>query len=331
MNKKISIIGAGSWGTTLAVILAKAGVKIKLHSLFPEHNCRMETAGENQDFLPGFPFPENLQVESSTDAIFKNKIILLAIPVKFLRSSLKKLKTHYSYQKGHTLVSVIKGIENGTLKRPSQIIREELVNGKIAVLSGPTIAKEVASGVPTTCVIAAGENKLAAQLRGLLSTNTFRVYSSSDLIGVELSGALKNIIAIACGISDGLGFGVNTKAALVTRGLAEISRLGKKMGAAKRTFAGISGVGDLATTCFSYNSRNRFVGEQIGKGRKLKDIISEMNMVAEGVNTVKSAYNLSQKSKIEMPITTEVYRVLYRRKSPDKAVSDLMLRKLKSE
>ncbi len=213
----------------------------------------------------------------------------------------------------------------------SEVIREELGDVKIAVISGPTIAHEVAKGLPTTAVVASYDPAVRSYLQGIFMNDRFRIYTNSDVIGVELGGSLKNVIAISCGISDGLGFGTNTKAAILARGLAEISRLGIAMGAKASTFSGLSGLGDLVTTCISEYSRNRFVGEQIGKGKSLKQIRSSMQMVAEGVPTAKSAHELSLKYKVDMPITKEVYRVLYKNKSPRLAVRNLMMREKKEE
>jgi len=213
----------------------------------------------------------------------------------------------------------------------SEIIHEELGSVKFATLSGPTIAHEVANGVPTVAVIASHDKKVRETLQDIFMTGRFRIYTNDDVVGVELGGSLKNVIAIACGISDGLGFGTNTKAAILSRGLAEISRLGHAMGADAKTFSGISGLGDLVTTCISQHSRNRFVGEQLGKGKSLKQIESHMQMVAEGVPTAKSAHALSLKYKVDMPIAREVYMVLYKNKSPLKTFKDLMLRKKKEE
>lgn len=331
MKTKISIIGAGSWGTTLAVILAKKGLDVELHSVFKKHNLKMQREKENRLFLKDVKFPLRLKVNLSLPAALNNEIIIIAIPVKFVRKVLKKIKRQNFELEGKFFLSVSKGIEDKSLKRVSQIIKEELGNVKTAVLSGPNIANEVLRGVPSTAVIASENKKAAQRLQKLLSTPTFRVYLHKDVIGVELGGALKNIIAIACGISDGLGFGANTKAAVVTRGLVEIMRLGRKLGASPSVFWGISGLGDLVTTCFSPYSRNRQVGERIGKGEKLKDILQKMQMVAEGVETVKSAFHLSKKLGVDMPITREVYCVLYRNKPPKKGVEDLMVRPLKRE
>ncbi|OPX28508.1 MAG: hypothetical protein B1H08_05770 [Candidatus Omnitrophica bacterium 4484_171] len=331
MKDRISIIGAGSWGTTLAVIIAGKGIDVELHSVFGEHNLKMQKEHQNKLFLKGIVFPPKLKINSSLKEVLRNEIIIIAVPVKFLRSIIRRVKRTKKSLKGKIFLSAAKGIEANSFKRPSEIIKEELRNVKTAVLSGPTIAREVASGVPTACVIASENKHTAKKLQKVVSTPRFRVYYHHDVIGVELGGALKNIIAIACGISDGLGFGTNTKAAILSRGLVEIARLGKKLGAKEVTFNGISGLGDLATTCFSPYSRNRFVGEKIGKGGKLRNVLARMNMVAEGINTVKSVYFLSKKKKIDMPITKEVYLVLYKNKSPRRAVRDLMSRPLKPE
>ena len=331
MKEKISIIGAGSWGTTLAVIIARKGIDVELHSVFSEHNLKMQKERQNKLFLKGIVFPPKLNVNSSLKEVLKNEITIVAVPVKFLRSIIRRIKHTNKSLKGKIFLSVAKGVEGNSFKRPSEIIKEELNDVKTAVLSGPTIAKEVVSEIPTACVIASENKYTAKKLQKIVSTPRFRVYYHHDVIGVELGGALKNIIAIACGISDGLGFGTNTKAAILSRGLVEIARFGKKLGAKEVTFSGISGLGDLATTCFSPYSRNRFVGEKIGKGSKLKNILAKMNMVAEGINTVKSVYFLSKKKKIDMPITKEVYLVLYKNKSPKAAVRDLMSRPLKPE
>ena len=266
------------------------------------------------------------------------------MPSQYLRSVLKRVKRLKPARQAIYL-SVTKGIEVGSLKRMSEVIHEELGNVKLAVLSGPTIAHEVALGIPTAAVVASHDKAVRRYLKGIFISDKFRLYTNDDVVGVELGGSFKNIIAIACGISDGLGFGTNTKAALLSSGLAEISRLGSAMGAKSSTFSGISGLGDLVTTCISPYSRNRFVGEQIGKGRSLKQVKSRMQMpacrqagppagqagIAEGLPTTKSAYHLSLKYRVDMPIVREVYSVLYRNKSPRKAVKDLMGREKKEE
>lgn len=331
IENKIAIIGAGSWGTTLAIILANKGIEIELHSAFADHNLAMQRERENKLFLKGVKFPPKLSINYSLKEVLKNKNIVIAIPVKYIRSFLKKIRKQMDKAIEYNFISVSKGIEIKSLKRVSQLIEEELGQVNVLVLSGPTIAKEVFLGIPTAAVLACKDLHLAKALQALLTTKTFRIYAHHDVIGVELAGALKNIIALACGISDGLGFGTNTKAALLTRGLVEIVRLGEKLGADPKTFWGISGLGDLATTCFSLDSRNRTVGQAIGQGKKIKDILDNMAMVAEGVGTAKSAYLLSKKLKIEMPITEQVYAVLYKNKLPKQAVAELLARPLKEE
>jgi len=331
MNNKISIIGAGSWGTTLAITLARSGKDVRLHSVFREHNLKMIEEKENRDFLSGAVFPDSLKIAETLKEALESDVIVIAIPVKYIRTALKPWKKANVDLGKKVFVSISKGIEAKSLKRVSQLVVEMLGKVNVAVLSGPNIAKEVLRGVPSTAVIACKNKKLAAQLQVVFNTDNFRVYTHDDIAGVELAGALKNVIAIACGIADGMGFGTNTKAALLTRGLAEITRLGKKLGAKSDTFWGVSGLGDLATTCFSTDSRNRFVGQQIGKGKDIQEILSGMAMVAEGLETVKSAYMLSRKLKIEMPIACAVYEIVYKNKPLDKAVGDLMHRTLKPE
>ena len=254
----------------------------------------------------------------------------MAIPSQYMRQVLKCAK-NYDISRKSSFLSVTKGLETDTLLRMSQVIQEELGKIRLAVLSGPTIAYEVIRGIPTTAVIASQHKDLRMFIARLFNSDRFRIYTNQDVIGVELGASLKNIIAIACGISDGLGFGTNAKAALLSRGLAEISRLGIKMGAGATTFSGISGLGDLVTTCISPFSRNRYLGEQIGKGKTVKQVLAKMKMVAEGIPTTQAAYRLANKYKVDMPITKEVYLVLYRNKNPRKAVKDLMKRSLKEE
>lgn len=330
-KRKITILGDGGWGTTLSRLLALKGYKVRLWGAFKDNIQSIAKTRINKKFLPGIKLPSSIQLTwDMARAVKDAELIVLAVPSQYLRKVLKQLK-HLDISSAKFL-SVIKGIEMRTLMRISQIIRQELgKNIKLAVLSGPTIAWEVAKGIPTTAVISSTEKRLAQSLQHIFITERFRIYTNPDMIGVELGGSLKNIIAIACGICDGLGFGANTKAALLTRGLVEMSRLGAAMGARKETFSGLTGLGDLVTTCISPYSRNRYVGEQIGKGKRFKKILSEMEMVAEGITTAKSAYQLSKKYKISMPITEQVYLVLYKNKSPLKAVNDLMTRQHKEE
>jgi len=327
---RIAVLGDGGWGTTLAIHLFKKNNEVFLWGAFSEYLEILKTKRENLKFLPGIKIPKEIFISADLRGVIKNsELIILAIPSLFIRRILKRIKKFEVKDK--IILSVTKGIENNTLLRMSEVIREELGEINLAVLSGPTIAYEVARRIPTTSVIASNNGKLSNKLQDILMSERFRVYTNSDLIGVELGGALKNIIAIACGISDGLGYGANTKAALLARGLAEMTRLGVAMGAKEETFSGISGLGDLVTTCISSYSRNRKVGERIGRGERLKDILSSMEMVAEGIYTAKSAYRLGLKYNVELPITKEVYLVLYRNKEPLKAVDDLMTRKKKKE
>lgn len=327
----ISVLGDGGWGTTLAILLAKKGFRVRIWGAFKDYAQLVDKTRENKKFLPGIKIPKEIEIthvlrRAAADA----GLIILAAPSQHLRGVLKKMKkTDYSHDA--IFLNAAKGIEVSSLKRMSQVVHEELGNVKLAVLSGPTIAHEVALGIPTVAVIASNDKDLRKYLQNIFMTEKFRIYTNADVVGVELGGSLKNIIAIACGISDGLKFGTNTKAAILARGLVEISRLGHAMGANASTFSGITGLGDLVTTCISPFSRNRFVGERIGKGKTLKQIQSHMQMVAEGVPTTKSAYLLSLKYKVDMPITKEVYHVLYKNKSPLKAVKDLMTRNKKEE
>lgn len=330
-NIRVAVIGDGGWGTTLAVLLSKKGFNVAIWGAFKDYVRLVDKTRENKRFLPGIKIPHQVQITHDLEAALEGKeLIILASPSQYLRGVLKKIRKIDSCHDA-IFLSVIKGIEVSSLKRMSQVIHDELGNVKLAVLSGPTIAHEVAFGIPTVAVIASNDLNLRKSLQGIFMTPGFRIYTNPDVVGVELGGSLKNIIAIACGISDGLKFGTNTKAAILSRGLVEISKLGMAMGANMNTFSGITGLGDLVTTCVSPFSRNRFVGEQIGRGKTLKQIQSHMQMVAEGVPTTRSAYALSLKYKVDMPIAKEVYRVLYKNKSPLKAVKDLMTRNKKEE
>jgi len=330
MLDKIAIIGDGGWGTTLAILLYKKGYKVALWGAFSDYIEFLKRKRTNRKFLQGVKIPRGLYISSNLKAVVQDsKVVVLAVPSQFMRRVLKKLKRGDVSKK--IILSATKGIEPSTLMRMSEVIKQETGSMELAVLSGPTIAQEVAHMVPTTAVIASRDIRIAKFLQDVFMTTRFRIYTSNDLIGVELGGSLKNIIAIACGISDGLGFGANTKAAILSRGLSEISRLGSRLGADIKTFSGISGLGDLVTTCISKYSRNRFVGEEIGKGKRLKGILKKMEMVAEGVTTTKSAYRLGIKYKVDIPITNEVYKVLYKDKKPLRAVNDLMRREKKRE
>jgi glycerol-3-phosphate dehydrogenase (NAD(P)+) len=328
---KIGVLGDGGWGTTLSVLLSRKGYPVTLWGAFPKNIVDIEKNRENKKFLPGIKIPVEIKVTDNLRAAIKDKeLIVLAVPSQHIREVLKKIKL-VGYSRNALYLSVIKGIEIKSSMRISEVIRNELGNIKLAVLSGPTIAYEVARGIPTVAVVASQNLKVRRAIQNIFMTDRFRIYTNNDLIGVELGGSLKNVIAIACGACDGLGFGTNTKAAVLSRGLAEMSRLGYAMGAKIRTFSGISGLGDLVTTCISPYSRNRFVGEELGKGRSLKQIIKRQAGLAEGIPTAKSVYALSLKHGVDMPIAKEVYNVLYRNKSALKAFKDLMVREKKEE
>ncbi|MGH1363507.1 MAG: NAD(P)H-dependent glycerol-3-phosphate dehydrogenase [Calditrichia bacterium] len=331
-DKSIAVIGAGSWGTTLAILLAGKGHQVTMWEYNPEQLARLNDERTNEIYLPGVPFPENLQITGDQhEAVAGADFVLTAVPSHVTRGVCEKLKR--SIQPGQVFINVSKGIENDTLKRMSEVIEETLDVSPTHVVSlyGPSHAEEVSRGIPTAIVSACVDLNTARIVRDLFSTNTFRVYSSSDIIGVELGGSLKNVVAIAAGICDGAGFGDNTKAALLTRALVEVTRLGVAMGAQKETFSGLSGVGDLIVTCMSKHSRNRHVGEEIGRGKTLQTVLDEMVMVAEGVRTTKSVHQLFKKTGVEMPIAEQVYQALFEDKSPHDAVVELMSRDAKEE
>lgn len=328
--KNICVIGDGGWGTTLAVLLAKKGYSVTIWGAFPEYIEILKSARENIKFLPGVKIPDNVKFTSSlADALKGKELVVLAVPSQFMRGVLTMLKMEDL--SGKLFVSVTKGIENSTLKRMSEVIHEVLGEHRLAVLSGPTIALEVANGSPSTAVAASRDLDFAILVQKIFMTDRFRIYATDDMIGVEIGGSLKNIIAIAAGAADALGFGTNAKAALLTRGLVEMVRIGVAMGGKPKTFYGLSGLGDLTTTCISQYSRNRWLGEEIGKGKSLKEILKETDMVVEGVVTTRSAFDLAKKYKVDMPITCEIYKVLYENKDPKKAVHDLMTRAPKIE
>ncbi len=331
---KVAVLGAGSWGTTLALLLTRNVRAVHIWEFRSDAVRRMQKDRENKEFLPGKSFPNNLNItDDIEEAVHDAHICLSVIPSHAVRPTAEKLK--HGLPKDCYLVSATKGIEQHSLMRVSQIYqdvwKDEFNLDNFACLSGPSHAEEVSIGLPTTVVAASTNIKTAKRIQKLISTERFRVYATDDLIGVELGGSLKNVIAIAAGISAGLNFGDNTLGALLTRGLAEMSRLAQKLGARPATLAGLSGMGDLVTTCCSRHSRNRFVGEQLGKGKKLADILAEMRMVAEGVNTTASAQELSKRESIEMPITNQAYRVLFEDADPLLATTELMLRSLKVE
>jgi len=296
---------------------------------FPDYGKLLDEKRQNVKFLPGIDIPKGILITSNIGEATKDRdVIVLAVPSRYFRSVVERIK---DFPRDCLFISVAKGIEEKLLLRMSQVAEEVLGKITIGVLSGPSHAEEVARGIPTAVVSTGKDEDIARRIQELFVSQTLRVYTNLDIVGVELGGALKNIIAIACGISDGLGYGDNTKGALMTRGLAEISRLGIKMGANPLTFAGLSGMGDMIATCTSKYSRNRKVGEQIGRGKPLKEVLQEMEMVAEGVWTVKSALKLAETFEVEIPITRSVYEVLWKGKDPKIAVNELMTRTPKRE
>ena len=335
MSKKIhniGVIGDGSWGTTLAVYLAKRGYPVKLWGPFPEYIRQMRQDHYNPKFLPGIRFPQELELVEKLDVVLNGSdLIVFATPSQYAAKVLIKIRKTGVKLSKRIFLSVTKGIEKTRLRRISELVRAELGNVPFAVLSGPTIAAEVAKGIPTTAVVASKNMRTAGKVQGVFNSDSFRIYTNTDVIGVELGGSIKNIIAIACGVCDGLGLGTNAKAAIVTRGIAEMARLGTALGGKAKTFAGLTGVGDLVTTCFSPQSRNRSVGEQLGAGKSIKQILGSMDMVAEGVETAKGVYKLSKKYKVPMPITAEVYQIIVKNKKPGDALTALMNRKAKAE
>lgn len=328
---RVSLIGAGSWGTTLSILLYQNGHKVTLWDFYKEHIATIKEELENKRYLPGISIPGDICLTQDINkAIEDAEYIIFAVPSHVLRDTVKLIRNS---SKDKKVISVIKGIENNSFLRPSQIIEEILpqFKEKVVVLSGPSHAEEVSKNIPTSVVVSACKIGDAEEVQRLFMSPYFRVYTSKDLVGVELGGALKNIIAIAVGICDGLGLGDNTKAALMTRGLAEISRLGVALGANPHTFAGLSGMGDLIVTCLSKHSRNRYFGELIGKGCSLNEALAKMTMVAEGVRTTKSIYNLASGIKVEIPICEQVFYVLYDGKDPKRTVKELMQRDPKTE
>ncbi|MBI4711742.1 MAG: NAD(P)-dependent glycerol-3-phosphate dehydrogenase [Planctomycetes bacterium] len=327
----ILVLGDGGWGTALAILLHNNGHKVTLWSKFPEYAEYLRRHHENTKFLPGVKIPHDISIIpgniKSEIRNPKSEIVVMAVPTQYCRSVIKELPPLCRVP----IVSVAKGIEQKTLKRPSQIIKEVLKTNTVAVLSGPSHAEEVARRLPTSVVVASKDQQLARQLQLIFMNEYFRVYTQGDVVGVETAGAVKNIIAIAAGIVDGLGLGDNAKSALLTRGMVEIARLGEAMGARKETFFGLAGIGDLITTCISPHGRNRAVGLRLGKGETLKHILASMEQVAEGIWTTKAALKLAKQYKVEMPITGEVYNVLFKSKDPKKAVYSLMTRKPKAE
>jgi glycerol-3-phosphate dehydrogenase (NAD(P)+) len=326
-----AILGAGAWGTALGLVLAQIPQHaVHLWSARPEYAAQLHTRRENVRLLPGVPIPPSVHLTTDiAEACAHADLLVVAIPTLHLRGTLTRIAA--SIPRDKPVLSLVKGIENVAFRRPTEIIVETLGARPTAVLSGPSHAEEVARGLPTTLVAASEDLQLARWIQQRFNTDRFRIYTNLDLIGVELAGALKNIIGIAAGICDGLGFGDNTKAALLTRGLTEIARFAVALGGSAQTFWGLAGMGDLITTCYSRHGRNRAVGQRLAQGEKGAAIVSSMEMVAEGINTTRSVYDRATKMMISMPITQEVYRVLFEDKDPRMAVTDLMLREVGHE
>lgn len=328
MNR-IAVIGAGSWGTTLAGLLAEKGSDVALWVFEEDLAAEIRKTGTNTKYLPGYVLSDRIRPSSDISEVLKDAAYVInVVPTQHTRKVFEKAVPYIHHDA--VLVNASKGIENSTLLTVSAVI-EELTGKKAAVLSGPSFAKEVVERRPTAVTIASLDRGQGTELQTLFSTEFFRVYTNTDIIGTELGGALKNVMAIASGISDGLGLGSSTRAALITRGLAEMTRMGVAMGADEKTFGGLSGLGDLVLTCTGALSRNYTVGFKLGKGEALKNILSGMTMVAEGVATSESAYELAGKNKVEMPIIEQIYEVIKHDKQPIDAVKELMTRSLKSE
>lgn len=330
---KITVLGDGAWGTVLAVLAQNQGYEVTMWGYFPDYIDKMRKQGENEQFLPGVELPQSLNLTGDIEeALTDAALIIVAIPVKYMATVLGEVSVD-AIPADAVVVNVSKGIDVDSLKRPGEIIREKLGQEILyAALSGPSHAEEVARKQPTAVVVGSDSHAVAEKVQAMLAADFFRIYTCPDAIGVELGGALKNVFAVAAGICDGMGFGDNSKAALITRCIPEMSRLGKSLGGTPSTFAGLSGVGDLIVTCTSRHSRNRYVGEALGRGERLADIESGMGLVvAEGVKTARSLYQLARRLDIQTPVIDEVYKVLYENKESRQAARDLMTRELKEE
>lgn len=323
--EKLCILGAGSWGSALGLVLAKKGYQVNMWTLSEEQAEKINRTRENIDYLPGVLFPNNITLTTDIEnAIKDSKIIVLAVPSQAIRSVCKQIKTFVNDDQ--IIVDVAKGLEKGTGFRLSQVCEQELPNNPYVTLSGPSHAEEVAKDIPTTVVVASKDLEIAQSVQDIFMSPKFRVYTNPDIVGVELGGALKNIIAFGAGICDGLGYGDNAKAALMTRGIREIGRLGQAMGANSSTFAGLSGIGDLIVTCTSMHSRNRRAGILIGEGKNLEETLKEVKMVVEGITATEVAYEVAKDLKIDMPITNAIYSVLHNGSNPNEVVIELMMR-----
>lgn len=322
---KITVLGAGSWGTALSTVLTGKGYEVHLWMRNKAQYEEILRTGENKKYLPNVALSSNLKLYTNLkEAVLGANVVLISVSSQAVRGILKNIKPYLNGNE--IIINVAKGLEKSTQLRISEVVNEELPGNKFVVLSGPSHAEEVSKNMPTTVVVSSKEKSTAEFIQDLFITENFRVYTNPDVIGVELGGALKNVIAFGAGIADGLGFGDNARAALITRGISEIARLGSAMGANIATFAGLTGIGDLIVTCTSMHSRNRRAGILIGKGNKLEDTLNEIGMVVEGVTTTNVAYELSQKYNVEMPITQEIYNILYKDIDAKQAVKRLMCR-----
>lgn len=329
---RVAVVGAGSWGTAFATITAEKGVETTLWARRPELADEINARHANPDYLPGFDLPPSLTATPDPEkAVARAGVVVMAVPSHAFRAVFRAVAPHL--EDGATVVSLTKGIEEASLKRMTEVVAEEagLPDSRLAVVSGPNLAKEVMRRMPSASVVACTDEDRAAGLQSLFMAPFFRVYTNPDVVGCELSGAVKNVIAIAAGIADGMGFGDNTRASLITRGLAELARLGRRLGGNPLTFAGLAGMGDLVATCISRLSRNRTLGEELGRGRRLEDVTAETRMVAEGVRTSRAILALARREGVEVPITEHVVRVLYEGVPPDEMVLSLMLRTAKPE
>lgn len=326
---EIGIIGAGTWGTALGVLLCGNGHRVTMWSAFEEDVSRLREQRVHKN-LPGVKLPKDMAFTASMEeAVSGDKLLVLAVPSIYVRDTARAMAPFA--EKGRLIINAAKGIEESTLMTLTQVIEEEIPGISVAVLSGPSHAEEVGRGLPTSCVAGAGKKRQAQYIQSIFMSPVFRVYTSPDVMGIEVGGALKNVIALAAGIADGLGYGDNTKAALITRGIHEIARLGTKMGGAFETFNGLTGIGDLIVTCASHHSRNRRAGILMGKGYSMEEAMREVNMVVEGVYSAKAAMLLGHKYGVSMPIVEQVNQVLFEGKSPAEAVKELMMRDGTSE
>lgn len=321
----IGVIGAGSWGIALSILLNNNGHNVTVWSVIEDEIKMLNEEREHKRCLPGVKLSEKLNFTTDLEATIKEAdVLVLAVPSVYTRNTSKSMSPYV--KDGQIIVNVAKGIEESTLMTLTQIIEEEIPNADVTALSGPSHAEEVSRGIPTTCVVAAHTKETAEYIQNIFMSENFRVYTTPDILGVELGGSLKNVIALAAGIADGLGYGDNTKAALITRGITEIARLGTAMGGKLQTFSGLSGIGDLIVTCASMHSRNRRAGILLGKGYSMEETMKEVNMVVEGVYSAKAAKELAKKYNVDMPIIDQVNKVLFEGKSAAVAVKELMLR-----